>query len=563
MPELPDELSAYAPFITRLQTGEALSDNAHVLVEHALSAWLRPGFEEFVCVSRLHFEPFAYQLSAAKRVLTRLRGRAILADEVGLGKTIEACLVLSELFLRRLIARTLILVPPGLVEQWCEELAAKFALPVLALGSEAWERSLHPWQAPIIVASLATARRAPWQATIGAIDWDLVIADEAHRLKNPKSASATLVKSLRTRRLLLLTATPVENRLDDLFSLVNLVRPGLLGTPKDFRKSYGAAATSGATAKLEPLQKRMADVMVRHRRSEVALMLPRRLAETLRVPPAAEEAELYALLSARVRESGRAASSAQLFGLRNLQRMAGSSPRAALASLQRAGWHDLADRARGIASSKAAILVQLLERYRTSGEKVVVFTAFRETLALLAEVAREAAVPAAIYHGSLTRHEKIETMNAFRDAAPLLLTTEAAGEGRNLQFCHVMINFDLPWNPMQIEQRLGRIHRIGQDHDVVLTNLVGTGTLEERILRVLESKINLFELVVGELDMILGRIDDDFDFEAFVFASHVASRDDAEFDERVATLGDDLARARQEYVESRGMTDRLVAGASG
>ncbi|MBC5803947.1 MAG: SWF/SNF helicase family protein [Candidatus Eremiobacteraeota bacterium] len=154
-------------------------------------------------------------------------------------------------------------------------------------------------------------------------------------------------------------------------------------------------------------------------------------------------------------------------------------------------------------------------------------------------------------------------MNAFRDAAPLLLTTEAAGEGRNLQFCHVMINFDLPWNPMQIEQRLGRIHRIGQDHDVVLTNLVGTGTLEERILRVLESKINLFELVVGELDMILGRIDDDFDFEAFVFASHVASRDDAEFDERVATLGDDLARARQEYVESRGMTDRLVAGASG
>lgn len=563
VPEPTDDLAAYAPFVARLEAGEALSDHANLLVDRALAAWLRPGFEEFVCTSRVHFEPFAYQLSAAKRVLTRLRGRAILADEVGLGKTIEACLVLSELFLRRLIAQTLILVPPGLVEQWCEELERKFALPVLALGSDAWERALRPWQAPIIVASLATARRAPWQATISAIDWDLVIADEAHRLKNPKSASALLVKSLRTRRLLLLTATPVENRLDDLFSLVNLVQPGLLGTPKDFRKSYGAAATSGSTAKLEPLQKRMADVMVRHRRSEVALMLPRRLAETLPVPPTAQEAELYALLSARVRQSGRAASSAQLFGLRNLQRMAGSSPRAALASLERAGWHDLADRARGIASSKAAVFVQLLERYRASGEKVVVFTAFRETLAQLAEMAREAAIPAVVYHGSLTRHEKIETMNAFRDAAPLLLTTEAAGEGRNLQFCHVMINFDLPWNPMQIEQRLGRIHRIGQDHEVVLTNLVGIGTIEERILRVLESKINLFELVVGELDMILGRIDDDFDFETFVFASYVASRDDAEFDERVATLGDDLARARHEYVDSRAMTDRLVAGSSG
>ena len=96
----------------------------------------------------------------------------------------------------------------------------------------------------------------------------------------------------------------------------------------------------------------------------------------------------------------------------------------------------------------------------------------------------------------------------------MLLSTESAGEGRNLQFCHVMVNVDLPWNPMQIEQRLGRLHRVGQQHDVVLTNLVGRGTIEQRILHVLEPKINLFELVVGELDMILGRVDDDFDFEA-------------------------------------------------
>ena len=103
----------------------------------------------------------------------------------------------------------------------------------------------------------------------------------------------------------------------------------------------------------------------------------------------------------------------------------------------------------------------------------------------------------------------------------MLVSTEAAGEGRNLQFCHVMVNMDLPWNPMQIEQRIGRLHRIGQQHDVVVTNIVGVGTIEERMLEVLESKINLFELVVGELDMILGRVEEDFDFESGIFGAYV------------------------------------------
>lgn len=117
----------------------------------------------------------------------------------------------------------------------------------------------------------------------------------------------------------------------------------------------------------------------------------------------------------------------------------------------------------------------------------------------------------------------------------MLLSTESAGEGRNLQFCHVMINLDLPWTPMQIEQRLGRLHRVGQQRDVLLANLVSRGTIEQHVLQVLESKINLFELVVGELDMILGRVSDDFDFEASIFDAYVAAGDDAEF---AATLED-------------------------
>jgi SNF2 family DNA or RNA helicase len=192
-----------------------------------------------------------------------------------------------------------------------------------------------------------------------------------------------------------------------------------------------------------------------------------------------------------------------------------------------------------------------------------VFTAFRGTLEMLAELMAAEGLPAATYHGGMSRKAKDAAITGFRDDVPILLSTEAAGEGRNLQFCHVMVNFDLPWNPMQIEQRLGRIHRIGQERDVVLTNLVARGTVEERLLEVLQAKINLFELVVGELDMILGRIEDELDFEALVFGEYVASRDDGEFATRLEAVGDGLAGARTAYLESRGRIDELAGAGAG
>ena len=152
-------------------------------------------------------------------------------------------------------------------------------------------------------------------------------------------------------------------------------------------------------------------------------------------------------------------------------------------------------------------------------------------------------------------------IGAFRDDVPVLLSTESAGEGRNLQFCHVMINLDLPWNPMQIEQRLGRLHRVGQSHDVVLTNLVSKGSIEERILHVLESKINMFELVVGELDMILGRVDDEFDFETSVFDAFATRRGRRRVRQRLERAG--RAAGQCPYVtivESRAAVDALVGG---
>jgi SNF2 family DNA or RNA helicase len=536
-----------------------VTEESSSLVEEALAVWTRPGFETLICRPRLRFEPFSYQLLAATRALREMRGRAILADEVGLGKTIEAGLFLSELRLRGLAQQTLVLAPAGLLEQWQEELDRKFALPSTMLKGAAWEPTLWSQDNPILIASLAAARRDPLKEAMVATRWDLVIVDEAHHLKNPRSASAGLLRDLRTRYLLLLTATPVENRLEDLFHLVSLVRPGQLGTPLQFRRRYGAARTPEAAGNLSELQARTREVMIRHRRGEVALMLPRRLAETLRIKPGAEEAEVYRLVSDRVREQGRVAEPAEALALRTVQRMAGSSPQALARSLETVGWSDLALKAARIRSTeKARSLLDLLSRHQARGEKVIVFAAFRETLDFLAELLAAEGLRAAVYHGSLSRKQKEASIQGFQAELPVLLSSEAGGEGRNLQFCHVMVNFDLPWNPMRIEQRLGRIHRIGQDREVLLYNLVTAGTIEDRILQVLEAKINLFELVVGELDMILGRIDEEFDFETAVFRAHLESAHEQEFAGRLDMLGEELARAREGYLESRRRTDELV-----
>ena len=551
--DLSSVLTPYLPLIGAVRKGAAIVAERTQLVEAAVDVWRRPGFDTFLCQPRLGFEPFDYQWQTAQTVLRRMRGRAILADEVGLGKTIEAGLVLSELRMRRLADRALVIVPAGLAEQWREELERKFALPTVMAGQAELDAG---GDRPVVIASLAAARRDPLRSVLTRRPWDVIVADEAHRLRNPRSASGRLGRALSARYLLLLTATPVENRLQDLYELVNLVAPGLLGTPAQFRARHGPGELD-APRNVAELRARTREVMIRHRRSEVSVLLPPRLAETVHVTPSAEESALYAEIAARVRREARDAPPSRRLTLRSLARLAGSSPAAVAPTLVKAGWEDLGRRAARIASmSKVAELAARLRG--ATGEKVLVFTAFRQTLdALTAELGR-LGIPAAVYHGSLARGDKEKAISAFRDEVDVLLSTESAGEGRNLQFCHRMVNVDLPWNPMQIEQRLGRLHRVGQTRDVLLTNLVARGTIEQRILHVLEAKINLFELVVGELDMILGRIDDDFDFEVSVFDAYVASRDDAEFAGRLEEIGEGLARARTEYLRDRSFADELI-----
>lgn len=589
-PSAPD---GYERLLAAVAEGRPLDPAASRLTDEAAALWARPGFDTFMSLPRLGFEPFDYQVRAAERALRQMRGRAILADEVGLGKTIEAGLIASELRLRGLATRSLVVTPAGLVAQWQEELERKFALPSVVAAGAGWQPPEPDGEPPVVVASLAAARRAPLRDTLADVPWDLVVIDEAHRVRRPRNASGRLARMLSSRYLLLLTATPVENRLDDLYQLVSLVRPGHLGTPEEFRARHGpprrgahrtkAGAANGdgserpdqAARDLPGLRARGREVMIRHRRSEVALMLPRRLAETHRVEPADDEAALYRDVSARVRGEARDAPSGRALQLRAVQRLAGSSPRALTPTLERLGWDDLAARAASVGhhtadadvdagaaagTAKGRALVALLRRHLERGDKVVVFSGYRETLAFLAETLAAAGIDAAVYHGSLNRRDKEAAIAAFADHTPVLLATEAAGEGRNLQFCHAMVNFDLPWNPMALEQRLGRLHRIGQTNEVMVTNLVTAGTIEERILSVLETKVNLFELVVGELDMILGRVGEDFDFAEAVFAAHVDSDDDAQLAARLDEIGDELAGARAAYLDTREQVDALADG---
>jgi SNF2 family DNA or RNA helicase len=451
-----------------------------------------------------------------------------------------------------------VVTPAGLVDQWREELERKFAVPTIVPRRGEWDVAD---ESPIVVVSLATARRDPTRSALLRAPWDLIIVDEAHRLRNPRSASGRFARELTSRYLLLLTATPVENRLSDLYELTSLVAPGLLGTPADFRRHYGANTLTPEPRRLPELRRKVSEVTIRHRRSEVALRLPHRLAETFLVAPSSEESELYAGIAARIRAEGRDAPAGRRLTLRSVARLAGSTPMAAAPTLSKLGWVDLAERARSVQRpAKVATLVQRLRPHVEAGRKVLVFTAFRETLAALTSALAHEGIPAAVYHGGLTRSAKESAIAEFRDTVPVLLSTESAGEGRNLQFCHVMINVDLPWNPMQIEQRVGRLHRVGQVNDVLVTNLVARATIEEQILSVLEAKINLFELVVGELDMILGRVDDDFDFETSVFEAFVTAEDDTDFRLRLEDLGAKLAVAKTSYIGARGRMDELVEG---
>jgi SNF2 family DNA or RNA helicase len=194
---------------------------------------------------------------------------------------------------------------------------------------------------------------------------------------------------------------------------------------------------------------------------------------------------------------------------------------------------------------------------RDPTEKVIIFTHFRRTLEKLAELLRRMDVDFVQYHGEMDMPSKNQAIADFESRASILLSTEAAGEGRNLQFCRTMINFDIPWNPMRIEQRVGRIHRVGQTRDVRIYNLSARGTVEDYLLEILDQKLNMFELVIGEMDMILGQIEDERDFEDLLVDAWIGAQNAEDLREKFNQLGDKLIEARKTHQKTQEYDEAL------
>ncbi len=517
---------------------------------------LHRGFDRLLSLDLLHdVQQYDHQTQACMTALRRLRGRALLADEVGLGKTIEAGIILKEYLLRGLVQRALILVPASLVEQWDQELRRKFDLEFAVLKhGTAW------WEEPLLLASMDTAKLLRHRDKVAAASFDLVVVDEAHRLKNQKTLAWKFLDRLAPRYLLLLTATPVQNDLHELYNLVQLLRPGLLGTYRTFGREFmrrGDRRMPQNTGRLAAL---LSETMIRTTRASTSIRFPRREVTNVLFDLSAAERALYDDVTRFVRrvlhahrEPRRGAIKLTLL---TLQKEMGSSTFAAIPTLgkllaregpglERAEMEEVLREARAIeVNAKLEGIVKVLGGSR---EKFVIFTQFRATLEFLSRSLRQLGIRTAVFHGALSLREKEAAIEQFRERARVLVSTEAGGEGRNLQFCHLLVNYDLPWNPMRIEQRIGRLHRLGQTHDVHVFNFTARNTVEAYVLQIVHEKINMFRTVIGDLDMVLGPYAEAGSFEDEVFRIWAAARGERDLEREFAKLGTALLVGRKRY----------------
>jgi SNF2 family DNA or RNA helicase len=545
------------------------------LHRQALNLLFSPGFEVLLSVKAArNIQLLDYQLATVHHVLKYLRGRALLCDEVGLGKTIEAGLIIMEYLLRGLVRRVLVLTPPSLVEQWRLEMQTKFNLDFVPYDAPLFKSTPLPWaNFPYIIASLDTAKREPHRNMVLEQVYDLVIVDEAHHLKKQKTQAYQLVSQLKKKYMLLLTATPVENDLEELFNLITLLQPGQLETASSFKRKYITKGDPLKPKNVEELKKLVREVMVRNRRSETGVITAKRYAEVVEVALSQEEAAFYQRLTSFIRghyiqEKGEISGAVNQFVLKTLQREVGSSIEAVLPTLEKMAFgenyplslrhvfHSLAEQAKRVSCrAKAEVLVSLLKKIPA---KAVVFTCFVETMHFLAALLEKEGFRVARLAGGMRRAEKEAQVLAFADKAQVLVSTETGSEGRNLQFCNVIINFDLPWNPMRIEQRIGRFHRLGQTRDVYIYNLSAAETVEAHILELLDTKINMFQLVIGELDLILGNLQEKRDFEDIIMDIWARAADEASLHARLEDLGERLSAAKKQYLAVKEIDERLL-----
>jgi SNF2 family DNA or RNA helicase len=558
-----------ADFLNVIDAGISSDIQTLNLTLSAYRLGFRSSYDQLICLGALSgVESFWHQQETARKVLRSFRGRAILADEVGLGKTIEACLILKEYILRGLVKSALILAPSSLINQWKEELGSKFGLDVAASTDTLFRDDPEQfWQAPYLLVSLQTARSRRRMDAVCSRSYDMLIVDEAHHLKNQTTMNWKLVNAIQKTFLLLLTATPVQNNLEELYNLVTLLKPGHLKTRKAFKEQFVVRGNPTDPQNRERLRELLQEVMIRNTRSASQINLPPRFATTAKIASVPVETLFYQELSRFASTvAGMHVPSLNRMVLRRLLEAAGSSHVAALAMIERIDLSPLnADIESGIrhllklgkSIKECAKATQVTDFLQASTDQKIVFVNHLATLSYLHGLIQDRGIACAVYQGSMTADQKSAAIQSFRDGRRVLLATGSGGEGHNLQFCHVLINYDLPWNPMEIEQRIGRLHRIGQEKTVEVYNFCLSGTIEDEILEILDKKINMFELVVGEIDMILGRLQGEQEFSDMVYELWVTHPEEAERKKAFNALAARIKRARIAYESSKELDEKL------
>ncbi|RXK47792.1 DEAD/DEAH box helicase [Halorientalis pallida] len=533
------------------------------LVEHLLSVQanrLQAGQPDSELRSLSHLDEenvklLEHQVDAAHRALFEMDGKALLADEVGLGKTIEVGMLLKEMHYRGTDDAVLILTPAQLAQQWQAEMLEKFGLNFTCnydddfAGFDAHDH---------IIASIDTAKSDRHRSTVLGRDWDVLVLDEAHYVKNEDTDRYALLEKLSYDYAFFLTATPIQNNVTDLYNIISLLRPGLFGTREAFH-NYFVNSSQETLVNRNELQNRLREVMIRNRREETDIDFTPRNVTTHTFDPSPEERDLYEAVTDYVRTAYRE-SQGQKLVLMTLQKEVVSSPAALKQTVERQPEGD------DVEPEHVAPLKQILERIdsietptklervqritreardRVDKGRVIVFTQFRATQQELLETLDDKGYTTHPFHGGHSSDEKEEIVERFEEEGGVLVSTDAMNEGRNLQFCNVMVNYDLPWNPMKVEQRIGRIHRIGQDREVYVFNTALKDTIEEYVLERLYHKIDLFQQSVGELSEILTRLEETGrNFEDEVFERLVEADSEIELENDFDAMAVDLQEQR-------------------
>ena len=548
--------------------------------------------------------PLPHQIKVLSKAMADERVRYLLADEVGLGKTIEAGLIMKELKLRGLVKRILVVVPSGLAGQWVSEMETHFGEEFILINPgnfnivRSFTRHENPWQSfDQVVCSMDSVKplekRRGWskrQVDLyngdrfdGLVNagWDLIVVDEAHRLggSTDQVARYKLGQGLAQAGpyLLLLSATPHQGKTDSFHRLMTLL-------DKDVFPDEASISKEHVAPYIVRTEKRQA---IDHQGK--ALFKPRR---TQLVPIAWQskhnkQKQLYEAVTEYVRQGYNQA----LLEKKNyvgflmilMQRLVASSTRSIRATLEKRlevlqipgeqmtlfpMWdedelaelddQDLADNLlkmrlaalknereevkllleaakeceQAEVDAKAEALVdwiyQLQQEENDPDVKILIFTAFVPTQNMLRELLESRGFSVVCLNGTMSFGERQKVQQEFADKARFMVSTEAGGEGLNLQFCHIVINYDLPWNPMKLEQRIGRVDRIGQEHDVRAINFVFEDTVEYRVREVLEDKLAIIyeELGIDKAGDVLdsaqaGAVFDDLYMQAIIEPSQI------------------------------------------